>query len=98
MTQGEINKLREFFSTQPVERAWIFGSYARGEETPESDIDIMVEYTPGACLGLFGICSLIEKLESIIRRKVDLVEKGTLFPRVAQRVESEKIQIYERGR
>ncbi len=30
--------------TKPILRAWLFGSYSRGEETPESDIDILVDY------------------------------------------------------
>lgn len=33
MKQSLINKLKEFFSMQPVEKAWVFGSYSRGEET-----------------------------------------------------------------
>lgn len=81
---------------QPIEKAWVFGSFARGEETSESDVDILVRYIPGTCLGLFGICELIEKLENILHRRVDLVEEGTLYPRVAKQVDAEKLQIYER--
>lgn len=81
---------------QPIEKAWIFGSFARGEESPESDVDILVRYTPGTVLGLLGICELIEKLEDLLGRRVDLVEEGTLFPRVAKQVDAEKLQIYER--
>lgn len=47
MNASITKQLKEFFSTQPVERAWVFGSYARGEETPDSDIDIMVSFIPG---------------------------------------------------
>ncbi len=97
MNQGLLNILREFLSTQPVERAWLFGSYARGEETPDSDVDLLVTYTSGTRLGLLGIYGLIENLEEIIGKRVDLVEQGTLYPRVAKIVDSEKIQIYERG-
>ena len=42
MKQAIINKLREFFTLQPVEKAWVFGSYSRGEESRESDIDIAI--------------------------------------------------------
>lgn len=91
-----VNKLKEFFSTQPVERVWLFGSFARNEERPDSDVDIMVAYTPGHRLGLFGICELIEKIEKLVGRKVDLVEKGTLYPIVEKEVESQKVLIYER--
>lgn len=96
MTQRYLKKLQDFFSMQPIEKAWIFGSFARGEESPESDVDILVRYTPGTVLGLLGICELIEKLEDLLGRRVDLVEEGTLFPRVAKQVDAEKLQIYER--
>lgn len=97
MTQNIISLLRDFFSTQPVEKAWLFGSYARGEETPESDIDIMVKYTRGTRLGLFGISELIDNLENLLGKRVDLVEQDTLYPRVARSIDSEKIPIYERS-
>jgi len=42
MKQAIVNKLNAFFPSYPIEKAWVFGSYARGEETRESDIDIMV--------------------------------------------------------
>ena len=97
MSPKLINSLRDFFSNEPVEKAWIFGSYARGEETSESDIDILVKYSKGTCLGLFGISELIEKLEKLLGKRVDLVEEDTLYPRVAKMVNAEKIQIYERN-
>lgn len=97
MTLSMMTKLKEFFSTRPVEKAWIFGSYARGEETPQSDVDILVKYMPDERPGLFGICELIEKLENLLGKKVDLVEEGTLYPRVQKEVESQKIIIYERN-
>ena len=96
MTQRYLKKLQDFFSKQPIEKAWIFGSFARGEESPNSDVDILVRYTPGTVLGIFGIFELIEKLEDLLGRHVDLVEEGTLFPRVAKQVDAEKLQIYER--
>lgn len=97
MERKIIKSLREFFETEPVEKAWVFGSYARGEETPDSDVDILVRYRKGTCLGLFGIAELIEKLEKVLGKRVDLVEENTLYPRVAKMVNSEKIQVYERS-
>lgn len=93
-----IDKLKVFFSTQPVEKAWIFGSFARGEENENSDLDILVSYSPGTRLGIFGILQLTEKLENIVGRKVDLVEQGTLYNRVQKEVNSQKIMVYERDR
>ena len=44
MNTEMIETIREYFKTQPVLKAWLFGSYARGEETPESDVDILVVF------------------------------------------------------
>ena len=52
MTQSLLNKLKDFFSTQPVEKVWLFGSFARGEESAESDVDLLVEFTPQTKIGL----------------------------------------------
>ena len=97
MSPKIINRLKDFFSTVPVEKAWVFGSYARGEETSDSDIDILVRYSKDTCLGLFGIAELIDKLEKLLGKKVDLVEEDTLYPSVAKMVNAEKIQVYERN-
>ena len=39
-----IPKIKEYMSHQPILRAWIFGSYSRGEERSDSEIDILVNY------------------------------------------------------
>lgn len=97
MKANIIRQLSDFFSTQPIEKAWIFGSYARGDETAESDLDIMVSYIPGECPGILGICRIVDSLQNLLGIKVDLVESGTLYPRVEKEVEKQKIPIYERG-
>ncbi|MBD5328979.1 MAG: nucleotidyltransferase [Bacteroides sp.] len=96
LAENLIYKLKTLFSTQPVEKAWLFGSFARGEETDVSDVDIMVTYSPDNRLGLFGITRLKLAMEDILGRKVDLVERGKLYPRVQKEVEDQKIIIYEK--
>ena len=91
-----ISKLREYFSGQPVLRAWLFGSVARGEERPDSDIDILVSFDPSANVGLFKHASMIGDLEELMKKAVDLVPAGSLFPWVQPYVDNEKILIYER--
>jgi predicted nucleotidyltransferase len=56
----------------------IFGSAVRGEMRPGSDIDIMVEFDPGARIGLLKFESLSEDLTALVGRKVDLVTKRGL--------------------
>lgn len=97
MNKNLLSKLNNYFESKPIIKAWIFGSYARGEQTSESDIDILVKYEKGFRPGLFGISQIIEELELITGTKVDLVEDGFLFPRIAKEVESEKVMIYERN-
>ena len=48
-----IPKIKEYFATQPIVKAWLFGSFSRGEETENSDVDILVDFDKNARIGLF---------------------------------------------
>ena len=87
----------ECFKTQPVVKAWLFGSFSRGEETPDSDIDILVQYDDNAKISLLYISHLIGLLEKLLHRKVDLVEEGCLLPFAEETANRDKILIYERN-
>lgn len=89
-----VRSLRDYFAVQPVERAWLFGSVARGEERTDSDIDILVSFDD--TVGLFKYASIISDLESLLKKDVDLVSEGSLFPWVRESVDNDKILIYER--
>ena len=93
--QAIIEALRHYFSNQPVLKAWLFGSFSRGEETKDSDVDIMVSLDKSKPIGLkfFGMWS---DLEELLGRKVDLVSEGTLLPFAQESVERDKILVYER--
>lgn len=91
-----IEKIRTYLTTQPVRRAWIFGSYARGEETPDSDVDILVSYDRTQPIGLLRIGTMYADLQDLLGRQVDLVEEDRLKPYAAQSVQQDKILIYER--
>lgn len=92
-----IPKLRDFFSTQPVTRVWLFGSYSRGEESEKSDIDILLEFDSNAKVTLFTMGAMHHSLTSMLHKSVDLVEKDTLMDFAVQSVNRDKILIYERG-
>ena len=77
-----------------VKELSLFGSAVRGEMHPESDIDIMVEFEPGARIGLIKFESLVGELESLAGRKVDLVIKRGLKPWVRPRVLKDARVIY----
>ncbi len=61
-----------------VNQAYIFGSFARGEQNQDSDIDFLVEYDPEANVSLFDLVELKYNLEDAFRRKVDVVTEGAL--------------------
>lgn len=82
---------RELGEKYNLKSIGIFGSYARGEETPESDIDILVEYeiTPD----LFEMINLEIKLEKYFNKKVDIVEKYSIRKELEQQILSEVVII-----
>lgn len=91
-----IPKLRKYFSTQPVTRAWLFGSYSRGEESEKSDVDILLEFDSNENITLFTLGGMHTALTALLHRSVDLVERDTIMPFAVQSVEHDKILIYER--
>ena len=96
MKQNIVNQLQNFFPAYPIEKAWMFGSYARNEETRTSDVDIMVRFDKNVTITLFDYAGIMLDLESLLRKKVDLVSEGTLYDFAKESVEKEKILIYER--
>ncbi len=96
MNQALINKLSNYFSGQPIEKAYVFGSFARSEENQESDIDILVNFSAGAKMTIFKYAHIVNDLESLTGKKIDLVEDGQLKPFAKESSDLEKILIYER--
>src|SRR5574344_3095443 len=97
MTTGMMTKtIADYFKTQPVLKAWRFGSYSRGEQTKNSDVDIIVLLDKSNPIGL-KFFSMWSDLEELLGRKVDLVSEGTLLPFAQESSEKDKILIYERS-
>ena len=94
-TQAITEQIAEYFKTQPVLKAWIFGSFSRGEQTPESDIDILVVLDESQHIGMkfFG---MYEDLKALLGRNVDLVTDRSLASFARESVDRDKILIYER--
>jgi predicted nucleotidyltransferase len=96
MNRAIINKISSYFNTQPIERAWIFGSYARSEDDTKSDIDILVNFMPNEKVTLFKYVHMVNDLETLTGKRIDLVEDGQLKKFAEKSVEIEKVLIYER--
>ena len=76
---------------QPIQRAAVFGSFARGEEHAHSDIDLLIEYS--ARHTLFDILRLENELSEATSRKVDIVEYAAIKPTIKERILSQAITI-----
>ncbi len=98
MNAAMIEQIRDYFATQPVLKAWLFGSYARGEERPDSDVDLLVKFDrEHAKVGLLKYAAIIIDLEKMLNKEVDLVEDGALMPYAERTANKDKKLIYERG-
>lgn len=95
LTKQEIDFLEISFSTAPVNRAFVFGSYARTEENKESDIDILVELDYSKHIGL-GFIKLKQDLEEALHKNVDLVSAEGVSPHILPFINKDKKLIYER--
>lgn len=95
MNQEIISKLKQekknLHDKYKVTRLGVFGSFARGEETPDSDIDILVEYSDVP--GMIEFLSTEEYLETILNRKIDLVRETAIRPELKDVIMSEVIMI-----
>jgi len=94
-TVVDIDKIKEkvlpILKEAGVTRSAIFGSYAVGENTKDSDVDILIE--PPESMTLFGFAGLKLKLEEVLGRKVDLVEYSAIKPRIKQQLLSTQVPI-----
>ncbi len=84
-------------SSQPIQRAYLFGSCSRGEETPESDVDLLVNYDYSQKVSLMKVGTMMAELETLLHRPVDLVEEQGLLPFAQPSANHDKILIYERA-
>ena len=79
-----------------IEKIGIFGSVARGEDTPESDVDVLYLFREDADTGLFQTAELVEYLETLFGRDVDFVSLKWMKPRLFAFVEPDMI-LFEAG-
>lgn len=96
-TESMTKTIAEYFKTQPVLKAWLFGSYSRGEHRSDSDVDILVQYDRSHPIGLFRISKMHLTLQDLLGRDVDLVDEETLYPWITESVNKDKELIYERA-
>lgn len=88
-------KLKGFWKDKPIKKAYLFGSVVRQELTSKSDIDILVELDSSKVVGMIEYIKIIEALEKLLLRKVDMVATDGLSPYIKPTIDKEKRLIYE---
>lgn len=96
-SQTMTSLIADYFKTQPVLKAWIFGSYSRGEQRADSDVDILILPDKSQHFSLFTLSGMYEDLKELLGREVDLITYGGLMPFARESAERDKILIYERA-
>ena len=91
---GDGTQLADLCRRYQVRELSLFGSAARGEMRPDSDIDLLVEFLPKAEVGLVEHAGLMLDLERLLGRKVDLVSKNALKPRIRPYVLADARLVY----
>jgi predicted nucleotidyltransferase len=89
-----LQKLKEAeadLRAQGVAHAALFGSVARGENRPHSDIDIMVEIAPEARIGLFQYVGIVQHIERLFTVPVDVANREGLKPLVRPSAERDAV-------
>jgi predicted nucleotidyltransferase len=81
-TQVDETKLADLCERYHVRELSLFGSAARGEMRPDSDIDLLVEFLPDSHIDLVDHAGLMLDLSDLLAKKVDLVSKNGLKPRI----------------
>jgi len=95
VTNQEIEKLKAAIvpslKEAGVKRSAVFGSLARGEYTSDSDVDLLIELERDK--SLLDFIALKNKLEEVLKKKVDLVEYKAIKPRLKAKILEEQIAI-----
>ena len=95
LSKRQIEAINNYFRARPVLKAYLFGSYVRGEADDNSDIDILVDLDYSQVIGLQFVQMKID-LEKLLNTNVDLVSSNGLSEYIKPLVDSEKQLIYAR--
>ena len=86
-------KTKPIFTKYGIKYAGVFGSYARGEDREESDIDILIR-RGDKVLSLFDFVGMKDELSEILNKKIDLISENAVIPYFKNNIFSELTSIY----
>jgi len=93
--KAQLNRLKPSLQNEyHITELGVFGSYVRGEQTPDSDVDILVKFDPNFQFGLFTYCHIENYISDHLGKKVDLVMKKSLKPYIGKQILKEVIYLW----
>ena len=95
LSANDIQLVKDYFSGQPVIKAYLFGSYSRNEADADSDVDILVDLDYSKHIGL-GFVQMQTDLQEKLKKKIDLISSKAVSKYLKPFVEKDKVLIYER--
>jgi predicted nucleotidyltransferase len=96
MNSNTLDLIASYFQQKtPIRRAWIFGSHARGTQSPTSDIDIQIQVYKNTPFTLFDLAEIQHDLSQLLTLEVDLVMLGAPLKSITKNLNHDKIIIYE---
>jgi predicted nucleotidyltransferase len=95
LSANDIQIVKDYFSGQPVIKAYLFGSYSRNEADVNSDVDILVDLDYSEHIGL-GFVTMQSELQQKLHKKMDLISSKAISKYIKPFVEQDKVLIYER--
>jgi predicted nucleotidyltransferase len=90
-------EIAEFCRRNRIRRLAFFGSVLRDDFTPNSDVDVLVQFEPGVRIGLIGLAGVENELSRLLGRKVDLNTAGCLSPYFRNEVLQDAEVAYEQA-
>jgi uncharacterized protein len=96
-TQSTIDKLKALepsLRKDGISALYVFGSYARGEQTEKSDVDLLFDISPDVRFSLFDQARISRQLSDFLNTKVDFVPRRAIHPFIKARVEAEKVTVF----
>ena len=97
------NLVKPIAEKYKLKSLWLFGSYARGDATKDSDIDFLMDVTDSKIINLYNLGHIQNDLEKSVNKKIDLITERSLHdeiylekvPLFIKTVQNEKVKIYE---